>query len=128
MTMKANLGKMEGMKKFICILILILSQTLTAISRADDYLLFSTEKGHLEHTKKALKMGAFVNVRDSFGRTPLMFAAMFGNPDIVMLLILNGAGADFSIRDFDGKTALMYATEKNHKKVIELLKNYGAKE
>ncbi len=126
MTLKVNLRRMECMKIFICILVLFFSQTLTAISRADDYLLFSTEKGHLEHTKKALKMGAFVNVRDSFGRTPLMFAAMFGNPDIVMLLILNGAGADFGIRDFDGKTALMYATEKNHTKVIELLKSYGA--
>ncbi len=113
---------------FTIIFLLVLSLPAFSLSRADDYLLFSTEKGHFEHTKKALKMGAFVNVRDKTGKTPLIYAASFGNPDIVMLLILNGAGADFSIRDFDGKTALMYATEKNYSKIIEMLKSHGATE
>lgn len=111
--------------KFILFFLLFIF-SIESITRAEDYLLFSTEKGHFEHTKKALKMGAYVNVRDNTGKTPLMYAASFGNPDIVMLLILNGAGADFSIRDFDGKTALMYATEKNHTRIIELLKSHGA--
>lgn len=107
---------------------LLFSLSIQPISRTDDYLLFSAEKGHLEHAKKALRQGAYVNVRDSQGKTPLMYAAIFGNPDLVMLLILNGAGADFSIKDYDGKTALMYAQEKKHMKVIELLKSYGAVE
>lgn len=110
------------------LILLILSSPLYPISRADDYLLFSTEKGHFEHTKRALKTGAYVNVRDTNGKTPLMHAAIFGNKDIVMLLILNGAGSDFSIKDYDGKTALMYATENNHKHIVELLKSYGATE
>ncbi|MBP7282483.1 MAG: ankyrin repeat domain-containing protein [Leptospiraceae bacterium] len=118
------------MKKFFLMIgiLLILSISLYPISRADDYLLFSTEKGHFEHTKKALRTGAYVNVRDSNGKTPLMHASIFGNKDIVMLLILNGAGADFSIKDYDGKTALMYATEHKHKHIVELLKSYGATE
>lgn len=107
---------------------MLFSISVYSISRADDYLLFSAEKGHLEHVKKALKMGAYVNIRDSKGKTPLIYATIFGNPDIVMLLILNGAGADFSIRDFERKTALMYATEKNDTKIIQMLKDYGAKE
>lgn len=114
--------------KILILLFFLLSLPVFSISRADDYLLFSTEKGHFEHTKKALKMGAYVNVRDRTGMTPLMHAVIFGNPDIVMLLILNGAGADFSIRDFEGKTALMYAVEKNHTKIIEMLKSHGATE
>ncbi len=121
-------NKSLPMKILSILFLLILSSSTFAITRAEDYLLFSTEKGHFEHTKKALKMGAYVNVRDNTGKTPLMYAATFGNPDIVMLLILNGAGADFSIRDFDGKTALMYATEKNHTKIIEMLKSHGATE
>lgn len=107
-------------------LFLILS--IHSVSRTDDYLLFSAEKGHFEHAKKALRQGAYVNVRDSSGKTPLMHAAIFGNSDLVMLLILNGAGADFSIKDYEGKTALMYAIEKKHTKIIELLKSYGATE
>lgn len=120
--------KSKAFKYLFSILFVFSSFPVFSISRADDYLLFSTEKGHFEHTKKALKMGAFVNVRDRTGMTPLMHAAIFGNPDIVMLLILNGAGADFSIRDYDGKTALMYAVEKNHTKIIEMLKSHGATE
>ncbi|MBK6607793.1 MAG: ankyrin repeat domain-containing protein [Leptospiraceae bacterium] len=106
----------------------IFSFSIYSMSRADDYLLFSAEKGHFEHTKKALKMGAFVNVRDKDGKTPLMFAVNSGKPDIVLLLILYGAGSDFAIRDYDGKTALMYAIENNHTKIIEMLKSHGATE
>jgi ankyrin repeat protein len=124
-----NPGKYPSMQILkIFLFFILLNHSIFTLTRAEDYLLFSTEKGHFEHTKKALKMGAYVNVRDSSGKTPLMYASIFGNPDIVMLLILNGAGADFSIRDYDGKTAIMYAVEKNHTKIIELLKSYGATE
>ena len=58
------------------------------MSRADDYLLFSVEKGHFEHTRKALKMGAFVNVRD---KTALMYAIETKHAKIIEMLKSHGA-------------------------------------
>ena len=61
------------------------------MSRADDYLLFSVEKGHFEHTRKALKMGAFVNVRDYDGKTALMYAIENKHAKIIEMLKSHGA-------------------------------------
>ena len=36
-------------------------------------------------------------------------------------------GADVNVKNKDGKTALMHAKEKNHTKIIEVLKQYGAR-
>lgn len=90
--------------------------------------MFSAERGQMANVKKALKMGAYVNSKDYFGKTALMYAAINGNLEMTEYLILHGAGSDFSLRDREGKTALMYAGEKEQTKIIELLKKYGATE
>ena len=36
--------------------------------------------------------------------------------------------SDVNAKDNDGKTTLMRATERNHTKIVELLKKAGAKE
>lgn len=54
------------------------------------------------------------------GWTPLHIATYFGHEDIVELLINNGA--DISILDNDNRTSLDIAIEKNHNKIISLLK------
>ena len=54
-----------------------------------------------------INLGADVNAKDNFGRTPLMEVADNGYFDVVKLLILNGA--DIQAVDESGNTALVYA-------------------
>jgi len=51
--------------------------------------------------------GQDVNVRDAGGRTPLMRAIEWGNPDFCMVLI--SARADASLTQTDGKTAVDFS-------------------
>jgi uncharacterized protein len=60
------------------------------------------------------------------GRTPLMAAARVGNLPAIQVLLAKGA--DVNARDSEGKTALMLATERDNARLIELLKQAGAKE
>lgn len=57
-------------------------------------------------TKKLLQNGANPNIQDIYGRTPLMYAMLNGDRDVVETLIRNGA--DVSIRDENGETAEAY--------------------
>lgn len=100
---------------------------ISAISPSD-YLLFSTERGYVQHTKKALQNGANVNAKDYFRRTPLMYASGSGSVEIVQLLLQHGASVGINDRDRDGKTAFMFAKEKGFAKIMEILLEYGARE
>ncbi len=102
--------------------------SLLSANSPSDYLLFSTEHGYLQHTKKALQNGANVNVKDYFQRTPLMYASASGNLEIVQLLLKHGASLSINERDRDGKTAFMFAKEKGFKKIMQILLEYGARE
>ena len=55
----------------------------------------------------------------------LLTAAMQGDTNQVKALL--DKGANVNAKDEDGLTALMYAKEINHTKIIEVLKQYGAK-
>lgn len=62
--------------------------------------------------------------KDSWGRTPLSYAALTGNETIVRLLL--GKGADRNAKDLDYKTPLHHAQERHHKAVVCLLQEHGA--
>ena len=70
----------------------------------------TVEENNLRTVKALLERGADVNTRFLRGFTPLMRAAIVGNPDMVRLLLDNGA--DVTAMSDDGKTAkaiaLMY--------------------
>ena len=59
-----------------------------------------------------ISKGAYLNVQDTNGCTPLMLAAKGGYIKCVRALL--GAGADTSIPDNDGVTALMHAEKRNN--------------
>ncbi|SPF39366.1 Ankyrin [Syntrophobacter sp. SbD1] len=73
---------------------------------------------------KKLASGADVNARDREGMTPLMHAALSGNPDLTQLLLRKGA----AVNPYDGfgVTALMQAAWAGHAQVVEILLAQGA--
>ncbi len=61
--------------------------------RADDALLRACQEGDITLAKATLKAGANVNVQNSDGNTPLMFAAQKDNEQLIDLLLQSGAKA-----------------------------------
>ena len=110
------------------LLLFLVSLKLYSISPISDYLLFSSEKGHVQNVKKALQSGADINSRDYFGRTSLIYASMRGDIEMVTILMKFGAAASMNFKDRNGKTALDYAKENKYEKVQGILKEYGAQE
>lgn len=109
-------------------LLLFIPNIYLIANSSTDYLLFSVEKNHLQHTKKALQQGANVNAKDYFLKTPLMYACENGNLEIVKILLTYGASISINERDRFGKTAFMYAKEKGSLPIMNLLIEYGAKQ
>jgi len=75
--------------------------------------------------KDILDKGAYVNVRDAEGRTPLTEAAWNNRIEVVKLLLEKGA--DPSAKKNDGTTPLSIATGRGNKEIAEMLKKAGAK-
>ena len=81
--------------------------------------------GNIQEVKDALQNGSDVNARE-FGKTPLMLAAMGNSPELINLLLDNGADIN-AIDTFTGKTALVYSKEFDQKQIIKTLQQHGAK-
>ncbi|MGD9639188.1 MAG: ankyrin repeat domain-containing protein [Alphaproteobacteria bacterium] len=82
-------------------------------------------RGCLESVKLLIAKGAYVNVKDKDGLTPLMIAASNNNKEIVKALI--DAGADISATDNKGRNALFIAQQDNSRNVIKILVKAGLK-
>jgi ankyrin repeat protein len=65
-----------------------------------------------------------VDLRDSFGQTALMKAALGGQPQVIDLLLHAGANRDQ--KDAQGRTALMHAIQKGHADAAQKLLNNRA--
>lgn len=70
-------------------------------------LIDSASKGDIDTCRALLCEGADVNMKDTLGRTPLMWASAFGRFEVCQLLI--EAGADLEIRDMYHWTAFHHA-------------------
>ena len=82
-------------------------------------------KGDNKAVKDLLDNGAYVNVRDPDGRTPLTEACW--NNNIATVALLLDKGADPNAKKSDGATPISIARSKGHKEIAELLKKAGAK-
>ena len=84
--------------------------------------------GDITKTKKLLMLGANVNATDVRGYSPLMMAEACttrpGRPELVELLIANGAAVNLQARD--GCTALMYAAKNGDTQAVKALLKSGA--
>ena len=64
-----------------------------------------------------------MNATDDDGRAPLHFAVHFGDEDCVALLLAHGA--DVHKADDAGRTPMRVAVQREHEKMIEMLKQAG---
>lgn len=69
--------------------------------------------------------GIDVNVVDDNGATPLIYASLLGQIDIVELLLKKGANTDIQDK-LHGWTALMQATLKKNVEIVKMLLHYNA--
>ncbi|HXD33859.1 MAG TPA: ankyrin repeat domain-containing protein [Pyrinomonadaceae bacterium] len=88
-------------------------------------LIDAARAGDNKAVQSLLDKGAYVNSRDSDGRTPLTEATWEGHAETVKLLLEKGA--DPNLKKNDGLAPLVIAVGKGNKEIEELLKKAGAK-
>ena len=76
--------------------------------------------GLMEAMTVLLKGGQDPNVKDTYDRTPLAWAAENGHEDIVKLLLAKN-DVDPNPKDDDGRTPLLLAVQNGHDTVVKLL-------
>ena len=102
----------------------IAAVVLVGCGKSDD-IWTAAEEGNVEAVKEYLAIGVNVDKRDeSYGGTPLHFAAYRGN-EVVELLIANGA--DVNAKNQADATPLDKAIEKNRDETVNLLRKHGGK-
>jgi hypothetical protein len=79
---------------------------------------------NLSTVKHLIKRRANVDVADQRGRTPLFFAARWGQVEVLKELLKHAKNLDTS--DTHGVTAIEHAAYGNHTEVVKLLKDAGA--
>jgi len=83
--------------------------------------------GHKEIAEFLISKGASLDSKGQGNQsTPLHVAASIGDTDIVELLITNGA--DINASDYRGRTPLDVARQRSHTKIVDVLRQHGAKE
>ena len=95
--------------------------TLEFIQNKKPEIIDATERQSLNEIRNILRKDKkCVNDVDELGGTPLIYAAMHGNSDIVELLLEYGANVNIQDK-VHGWTALMQATLNKHTTVVRLL-------
>ena len=83
-------------------------------------LIDTVKKGDLNLVKSLLEFLVNVNARNKYGMTAFMYAARYGELDILELLS-KVKGLDVNAKDNSGKTAFMYAALYGELDILELL-------
>ena len=76
-------------------------------------------KGDLAIVQQLVGIGVNVIHKDERGKTPLMYAILFNQPQIVAYLIKKGA--DYRAEDSNGLTILDYAEKSKSEEIIKLV-------
>ncbi len=91
-------------------------------------LILACKNNHCGTVQKLLDRGCNVNGVDvnvdSDGRTPLMWACLYGWMIIVIMLF--SRGADVNMQDNQGVSALVLASQNGHSDVVKVLIEKGA--
>jgi ankyrin repeat protein len=81
---------------------------------------YAVEKNNLAYAQKVLQMNFDPNLHHDNGYTPLAYAAMKGNPQMVELLVEHGASPSMATRE--GDTPVELALRMGHTEVADTLK------
>ena len=76
-------------------------------------------KGDLAKVQQLVEIGVDVNKKDERGKTPLMYAILFKQTEIVSYLIRNGA--DYRAEDPNGISIREYAEQSKSEEIIKLV-------
>ncbi|GJQ78073.1 hypothetical protein Trydic_g2415 [Trypoxylus dichotomus] len=87
-------------------------------------LVWGIKNGDLEQVKDIIEKKSVDVNTDIDGRPPILYAADYGQVDVIEYLI--GAGADVNAKDKHGITALLAAIWEGHKECVRLLLEKGA--
>ena len=93
-------------------------------SNFDVELLQSAENGDFSKALNSINSGAYIEVRNNFGVTPLIWAANNGHLSILKLLVERHALIESQSND--GKTALIWAARWGHIPIVDYLLLQGA--
>ena len=102
----------------ICALLPLRAQTLDATLEQ------AAQQGDLKALQPLFAKGAYVDARNRWGATALMFAAEAGQLETVRALV--EAGADVNARNQGGNTPLMMAAGGGYMEIAKLLQSRGA--
>jgi ankyrin repeat protein len=83
-------------------------------------LFYAIEKNNLVYAQKVLAMNFDANLHHENGYTPLAYSAAKGNPQMVELLLKNGASPSMVTKE--GDTAVELALRFGHGEIADLLK------
>ena len=92
-----------------CLLVLTLLLPTGAAAQASPDVHAAVRTGEVARVEEALKAGAALEARDSWGRTPLIVALQQGKAPVVELLLARGA--DVNATDAWGRTPLLVAAQ-----------------
>jgi ankyrin repeat protein len=81
---------------------------------------YAIEKDNLVYAQKVLSMNFDPNVHNDNGYTPLQYAAMRGNPQMVELFLRNGANVGLMSKE--GENAVELALKMGHGEAADVLK------
>ncbi|KAL3429138.1 ankyrin repeat-containing domain protein [Aspergillus tetrazonus] len=83
-------------------------------------MMYAAGPGHINVMNALMTHGAYINVQDSSGTTPMHMAVERNKPAAVWLLC--SWGADVTLRNHSGQTALDVAESLNHQEVASILR------
>ena len=83
-------------------------------------------RGQRDAAEMLLAKGANVNAADSKGNTALLWALMFGHLDMAKVLV--DANADVNAKNNQGVSTLFLAKRRGDTKMIDALRQHGARE
>jgi len=89
------------------------------VNPAPSQLNLAISKGDLSKVQQLVEIGVDVNKKDERGKTPLMYAILFKQTEIVAYLIRNGA--DYRAEDPNGISIQEYAEQSKSEEIIKLV-------
>jgi ankyrin repeat protein len=105
-----------------CAALLVIG-SMISLSRGGP-LVYAIRRGRVRAVRRWIASGKRSDNRTLFLRTPLHFAALYSQPEILQMLLDHGSSAN--ARDFLGKTPLHLARYRDDKRIARLLMERGA--